>query len=366
MSANFRDAVFKLCKKLSTNSHAKEVRDLIHSLSLTTENCEKVSVVIKRPPHGDLAYIGSHQGIQFLGFLFADESVEEINKRGPFNATSLDDDERLIIERAHNTVSLFLNSCISKITEKYAKAAILINPYSQYRSPNLRCDAGSFLSDDDIEECVEAFQGGKIYKKIITNEALRLFDKIEPSIIHRLVSVQNKQFNDDLDSITNETEEYFHRLYNGSEPRPADVLMLYTIYCYALRKSLGLAVQMLYEAIMGHDMPVMNNDNIIELTDHQNSIVYEKYIILTQEVMLGFSGSSVGSIALLSCDPSDTYHIKQFGQVIAMTINLVSEFGSSSKVTMITVDEELNPIHRFTEAIMQTNLGQTSVVFHDA
>ena len=160
MSASFRDSVFKLCKKLSINSNAEEVRDLIHNLSLTAESCEKDPVVIKRPPHGDLAYIGSHQGIQFLGFLFADESVDEINKKGPFNATALDNEERAIIERAHNTVRLFLDSCISGIIEKYPKAAILIDPYSQYRSPKLRCDAGSFLSNSEISECVEAFQAG--------------------------------------------------------------------------------------------------------------------------------------------------------------------------------------------------------------
>ncbi len=109
----------------------------------------------------------------------------------------------------------------------------------------------------------------------------------------------------------------------------------------------------------------MNNDNIIDLVDHQNNIVYEKYVVFTQKVMLGFKGSGVGSMSLLTCDPSETNHIKEFSEMIAITVNLIGEFGSSSKVTIVTVDEELNPIYRYTDAIMETKLGQSPVIFRD-
>lgn len=366
MGVSFRTAVFNLCKKVSSCPEAQEIKDLIHNLSVVVETAEDDPKVLKRPPHGDLAYIGAHQRIQFLGYLFADESVDDINKQEPFSATALDDEERKVIEEAHNTIRFFLDSCMDEIKTKYPKIAILVDPYSQYRKPKLRCDADSFLSEDDVAECIAAFKTGKVYKKIITNEALRFFDRVNDPLVHQLVAVQTKQFTDDMNAVTKETEEYFHKLYTSSKIGITDVLMLYTSYCYALRKSIGLAAQMLYEAILGLDMPVMNNDNIIDLVDHQNNIVYEKYVVLTQEMLLGFAGSGVGSIALLTCDPSETHHIKEFGEMIAMTVNLMGEFGSSSKVTMITVDEELNPIHCYTDAIMETKLGQSPVVVHDA
>ena len=84
------------------------------------------------------------------------------------------------------------------------------------------------------------------------------------------------------------------------------------------------------------------------------------------KVFLGFAGSRVGSIALLTCNPTETHHIKEFAEMIAMTVNLMGEFGSSSKVTMITVDEDLNPIHRYTDSVMETKLGQSPVIVHDA
>lgn len=357
MSVNFRTAVFRLCKKISTCTEAQKIRAIIHNMSVVVETSDDPKV-IKRPPHGDLAYIGAHQRIQFLGYLFADESVDAINKKKPFSATPLDDDEREIIEEAHNTIRYFLDECMVEVKKKNPRIAILIDPYLKYRKPKLKCNAKAFLNQNDLAECVKAFTLGKVYKKIISNETLCFFDQVTDSIFHQLVSVQNKQFTEDMNTVTKETEEFFQKLYANSQIGVSDVLMIYTSYCYALRKSLELAVQMLYEAILGLDMPVMNNDNIINLVDHQSSIVYEKYVVLTQEIMLGYAGSGVGSMALLTCNPSETNHIKEFGIMIAVTVNLISEFGSSSKVTIITVDEELNPIHRYTDAIIESKLDQ--------
>lgn len=365
MGTSFRTAVFNLCKKMPSFSETQTIKDLIYNLSAVIETEEDNPEMLKRSSHGDLASIGAHQRIQFLGYLLADESVAEINKKGPFTVTALNNGERKTIEGAHNTIRLFLDACMDELKTKYPKMSIIVDPYSQYRKPKLRCNAGGFLNKDDVAECVAAFKTGKVYKKIITNEALRFFDRINDSIVHQLVSVQNKQFAEDMDAVTKETEVFFRKFYTSSQIVTADVLVLYTNYCYALRRSLGLAAQMLYEAILGLDMAVMNNDNIIDLVDHQNNIVYEKYVVRTQEMMLGLAGSGVGSIALLTCDPTDTNHIKEFGEMIAMTVNLMGEFGSSSKVTMITVDEELNPIHRYTDAIMETKLGQSPVVVHD-
>ena len=364
MGVSFRTAVFNLCKKMTSCSDAERVRNLIHTLSVVVESKDDDPNIIKRPPHGDLAYIGSHQRIQFLGYLFADESVDEINKKEPFSATHLDDEERAIIESAHNTLRLFLDVCTSEIRNKYPKIGLLIDPYSRYRQPNSRHSTKSLFSESEVKECAEAFKSGILYKKTISNEALQFFERVDIQTIHQLIALQEKQFANDMDTITKETDDFFRKLHSKSDIGAADILMMYTSYCYALRQELGLAIQMLYEAIIGLEMPVMNSDNIIDLVKHSNDIVYEKYVVLSQDIMLGFAGSGVGSIALLVCDPSDVYHIKEFGEIIAMTVNFAGEFGSSSKVTIITVDEELNPIHRFTDAILQTPLGQSSVVVH--
>ena len=60
MKNDFKSAVFRLCKKLSVSEEAKNIRDIIHDMSVvvTTENDDPK--VWKRPPHGDLAQIAAH------------------------------------------------------------------------------------------------------------------------------------------------------------------------------------------------------------------------------------------------------------------------------------------------------------------
>ena len=364
MVNDFRTAVFKLCKEMSTNYEALRVKELIHELNTVNETEDDGPNVLKRPPHGDLAYVGAHQRIQFLGYLIADESVDTINKKESFTATPLSGEERKTIEKAYNTIRQLVDACISEIKCRYPKIAKLIDPYSLYRIPDLRFNTSPIKCSNEIKKCVEAFKSGKLYKKVISNEVLQYFDRIDDNVIYQLITSQKEQFLDDMSSITKETETYFHKLLTNINIGTADFLQMYISYCYALRRSLEIAVQMLYDAMIGQEMIVMNNDNIIALEDHQKSIVYDKYVVLIQDVILGFAGSGIGRISLLNCDPSNSYHIKEFGEIIALTVNLVGEFGSSTKVTMITVDEELNPIHRYTDALIETTLGQSSVVIH--
>lgn len=361
MSVDFRSAVFHLCRKLTTNKEALFIQKTIHDISvvITTENEDPK--VWKRPPHGDLAQIAAHNRLQFLGYLLADESVEDINKTPPFQATHLDNSERKVIERAHVTLQLFVSECTEDLKAKYPKAYLLIEPYGLFRKPQISSDAEPFLNSNDIKECVNAFKNGKLYKKLIENDAFQILENAGENMIKQLCVIQQKQFTDDFSVTTKETTDYVHRIQSGVEFNVPDILMTYSIFSYALRRSLVIATQMLFEAIIGHDMLVMNNDNIINIEGAKSDTVYEKYIILIQDALWGRTGGDVGSIVLLSCSPSENYHIKEFGLVFALTVSFIGEFGDSSKLTIATVDEELNEIHLLTDFILSTKIGSIPV-----
>ena len=363
MSKSFRNTVFALCKKLSKHSESYKIRKTIHDMTVVVESKDDDQNIIKRPSHGDLAYIGSHQHIQFLGYLLADESVNDINNKQPFHATHLESEERQMIEKAHQTIRLFIDMCIEDVKEKYPRCSIILDPYFQYNRPKLSDNVDSFLGRDDYRECIETFKAGKVYKKIINNDALQLLERVDDNMLRQLAVLQKKQFTDDLKSITKETNEYFEKIRTNSEIGIVEVLMTYCIYCYALRCSIETAIQMFFEAILGEDMVVMDNDNIIDLSDHKRNIVYEMYTILSQDIFWGIAGRSVGSLSLLTCDPTDTQHIKEFGVIVKTTDSFHNEFGNTSKITIISVDDELNMIHRFTDAIMETNLGKSTVEY---
>ena len=225
----------------------------------------------------------------------------------------------------------------------------------------MQTPASSFVEAIEFKECADAFKRGKVYSRLFENEALRVLENVDDNIIRQLCAIQRRQFTEDFKATTKETEEYIQKITSRNEFNMPDLLLTYSTYCYALRQSLTIASQMLFEAILGHDMLVMNNDNIIDIADHKVDSVYQKYTVLIQDAIIGFSGGEVGSIVLLSCTPTDNNQIKCFGVVFALTVSLIGEFGQSSKITFVTVDEELNEIHHLTDTIMSTKIGTVPV-----
>lgn len=363
MEQNFRSAVFQLCKKCENHPKSKEVRDLIHNISVVaTKNREGLP---GRPSHGDLAYISSHQNAQFLGYLITDESIDEINKQPPFHATPLDENERFIIEMANKTLYAFIEACISEVKEKHPRAYMLINPYLQYRKPKIKTDAASIFDEDAFEECAKAFKKGKVYSKLIENDTLYVLDSLPHDYLHVLSSAIDKQFKQDYSSVSKETEDMLLKFDTTSLTLP-DIVLLYCVYCYALQRVLLNAVQLLFEAILGKAFVVLNNDNIINIDHKGKNRVYEEYVVLCQGAFCGLGLlSEVGSIVLLDCDIDDNYHIKEFGAVFAETFSFAGEFGETTKFSLATVDDELNPLHIFTDYAVNSKLGRMPVKYDE-
>ncbi len=363
MSVDFRSAVFHLCQTLSVNTDAIKIRNIIYDMSVVVATANDNSQIQKRPPHGDLAQIAVHHKLQFLGYLLADEVVDDINRTQPFQATRLDETERNILEIAYATIQLFISECTKEIKEKYPKAFVLIDPYSLYKKPIIKKGVEPFLNNDDVKECAEAFKSGRVYKRLTESDALLFLDTINENTIRQLCVMQQKQFSEDYNATTKETTDYVNRIQSEAKLNMPDQLMAYSVYCYALRKSLEIAAQMLFEAIMGHTMLVMDNDNIINLETINSDTVYERYVVLIQGAHWSSIGSDVGNIVLLSCSPSDNYSIKKFGVVFALTVSFIGEFGDSTKISMVTIDEDLNEIHHLTDTILSTKIGNTPVKY---
>lgn len=357
MRGDFKKAVFKLCRKCAESSRAEEIRRIIKNITVIKNKPLSDSPNINNPTHGDLAYIASQNKIQFLGYLLADDSLEFINNNTNFHATHLYDEERHIIETAHLGLKVFIESCISEIKKNFPQSSILVNPYSNYQEPQIKTDAISFFTSEDLFECVESFKEGEIYKKILQDNILCLFENTSEDEIINLGLTLNKQLKKDFNEITDETQDFLKSI-NKDCNTPPELMIAYSIYCYALQQSLKNAVEMLFEAIIGEEFPVLNNDNIIKLCNKNSNAVYEKYTVLCQDVFFGLSGSKIGSVALLSCEPMDNYHIKEFGEIFSETVSFSTELGQSSKISLVTIDEDLNPIHLLTNRILKSPMGK--------
>ena len=124
----------------------------------------------------------------------------------------------------------------------------------------------------------------------------------------------------------------------------------------SLKTSLKISCHLLYRAICGIDLFVLNNDNIIKIEKITSTVLSKFYKVFAQDIQLDFSGSEMGSVLLIDCDLPHNIHIHEFGMLIAQTLNLVGEFGASAKYSFVTVNEELIHIHQLVGEVLRVGL----------
>lgn len=355
-SESFRTTVFQICKKMNTFEYAEVIKKLIHDISVI-RSVGGNSTIDQKPNHGDLALISRSYNNQFLGYLLVDELAETINDQHSFQVSHFDDTERKIVETAHLTIKRFVDLCIAEIKDRYPVLSALVDPYAIYKIPNIRSESVSYLSDEDMGDCVESFKSSMLYKTVMGCESIRVFENTPPEVIRGLSISIDKMMKGNYTTTSDEISHILMKA-NGTRATAPDVLMIITIYLYALKRSLENAIQMLYESIIGNELIVFDNNNIIKLDGLKSVGTYNMYTVLCQGILFGRYGSRISSLVLLDCDTETGNHIKEFGSIISETVSFDRELGNTSKYSFVTVDEALNPIHSFTDMLIKSTLWQ--------
>lgn len=354
MSTNFRSEVFKLCKKLQKNDVAKKIGGIIHDMSTVSESKEIGEKITD--PRNDFAYIAKHNNTEFHGFVFLDDNIGNIELPHFFNPDHLLCEERCLIEQGHKTLVRFIELCLSDIASESKDVADSMNPYFLYKEVKISENIVPLLSDDEMKPAVEAFKNGTTYRALIASKFTKLFCKIDVNALRTLVGLLEKDINRSLgEEVSKDLRDFSMKLHSKLD-NISDVMLAFSILMLGLKTSLKLSCRLLYRAICGIDFFVLNDDNIINIEKRTSTVVSEFYKVFAQDIHPDFSGSEMGSVLLIDCDLPHEAHVHEFGMLIAQTLHLTGEFGSSAKYSFVTVDEELIPIHNLVEAVLEVGL----------
>lgn len=354
MSTNFRTEVFKLCKKLQKDQISQKIGDMIHDMSVVVESKEVGEKVTDS--RNDFAYMAKHSNTEFHGFVFLDDNIEKLEIPNFFKPEHLTPEERMLIERGYKTLTLFIDLCLSDISSESNGVADSMNPYFLYKEVNISESATALLSDDELMPAVSAFKNGRVYKVLMDANFTKLFNRIDINSMRALIGILEKEINHSLgEDVSKDLRDFSMKLHSNLD-NITDVMFAFSVLMLALKMSLKLSCRLLYRAICGIDLFVLNDDNIINIEKRTTTVVSEFYKVFAQDIQLDFSGSEMGSVLLIDCDlPHDT-HIHEFGMLIAQTLNLAGEFGASAKYSFVTVNEELIHIHRLVEEVLRVGL----------
>lgn len=341
---DFRSEVFKLCKIIQKRAETNIVNDTY--LRLFTSKSEECVI----SQYSMFHEVAKHGNNQFYGYLYANEHTDDYKKilQG---ITPLPDTDIQIFARAHATIYALIKECVKELEISNPKIAKVLDPYSKYRP--ITAPAGvSFLVEKEYEKAAEAFRESKLYKKMINSSINTLVEELKPEDIYTMFMVLEKEIVACPLDVVPESVKSLEKCLITKFEKVEEILLAETLMVFALQKSLENACSLLYTALIGEDLCVFNNDNIFDIDkNYSNSL---RRVIQLSAIGIFMNGKSnmVGDIMLIDCDSYPAHHMHEFGVIQSYSASFNDEMGNTSKVTMIVVDDLLNPYYHLTNKII--------------
>ncbi len=338
---SFRSEVFELCKLLKRVPDVEPIKLLIMNLNVHTDD-ESMG------DRSSFGYVSRHSHNQFFGYLFTDENVSLYNKDQLFkDISALQTSERCLLERGQATIDLFINEALCDLGKTYPNLVKVLNPYSQFK-PIKQITADAFLTKEEISKCVLAFKNTAPYRNLINSRISGILKTISEKQLFQLWQLMYQDIiQKPYDTVSSDIMEMALK-YTNNQNLQENLLFKSACLILALREMLNVVAQLMFTAMVGEDLIVLDNDNIISIEKNESNLVNKYMIVLVQDLPIRCGIDTVGSIVLIDCEPLDNYHIHEFGFVKAETFSMNEDTGMTNKLSFSIIDEDLNPIFNLT------------------
>lgn len=341
---DFRSEVFKLCKVIQKNTETDNVNDTYLKL-FTSKDTESAM-----PQYSFFHEAARHGNNQFYGYLYANEHTDDYKKVLP-GITPLSEEDIQVFARAHATIYGLVNACVKELRVSNPKIANVLDPYSKYR-PIAAPEGDSFLDEKEYEKAAKAFRESRLYKKLMDSSINDFMEELKPEDIHTMFMVFEKEVVASPLDVVPESIKPIEKCMVTRFEKMEEILLAETLIIFSLQKSLENACSLLYTALIGNDLLVFNNDNIINIDKNYSNSLRRVIQLSTIGIFLNGKSSTVGDITLVDCDPYPEHRMHEFGVIQSYSASFNEEMGNTSKVTIMVVDDLLNPYYLLTNRII--------------
>ncbi len=194
-----------------------------------------------------------------------------------------------------------------------------------------------------------------MYEKLISSQIVDMFRDLPKEQMGALMEVIYRDtLQTALDIVPKDIRDFSMRLLHKITDVP-DLMMAGSVLILSLRESLAAACQLLFVALTGEKLIVLNNDNIISIDKNQSNLINEVMTVLVDDFITRISTSLAGDILLIDCEPIENHHIHDFGMIMSATSSLNQETGQTTKIDMIKLDEDMNCLYNLTNTIIKAD-----------
>lgn len=339
----FRDEVFALCNILLKMNEFSDLRQTMAALRFSTQK----SIIDHKI---DVCTNGIHLRAEFYGILLAYQNKLTSFPNVDADQISLSDTEYANIALGHSYICQFIEMCLSDITSQYPIIGKLLSPYSFFKPineiPDVKLDSSIF------NKAVKSFKNTTVYHSLTDTNVLMPFGNMtEESMRSFLQLLYRDIINAPMDIVPNEIVSLKMREHNFKKDQPinpVDALQLVSFRLLALREMLSAAASLIYDAMLGSDLTVIDENRLINIEKNASNTIYSYKTILFQGGLFSPFNDAINIIFLLHID-NGKVKIHDFGRSRSLTFSFANENGDTTKLSYCVLDEELNPISNLTK-----------------
>jgi len=327
---------YRVCKYIKSLPMREKVTRLIHNLhsAIPTEGTQNRS-------YGELGYLGGKASIQFLGYLIVNQKRDVLEDSPyPIRIGSLSPNELSLLEKTHRFILQIDKNCRDYLGTILPNAVDAINPYLQhnYKFQHVS-DKGIDLNLESIGNLCASFRQHpslRIIREHLTHT--NNIHQIPKEHLSRVVlTILSRIDSYGLFNVPPDLQQLEITVKKNSQGYHVGKILTALV---ALKTSLSILNQLLYQAFLYDKLVVLNQENVFQIEKHYRNFLGES-ISVSSQFLNHEIFSNTGGIVLIKLR-SNNHKIDGLYRIERINVSLSADFGSSMKIGLRRIDNNLN------------------------
>lgn len=305
----------------------------------------RLKSVIKKLQASEFGYLARGQHAQILSFLVIDQRKTDIEKKmQPLHIIPLEDEDRILLSGAHKNIVQLNIRCIAPLATELPQCIEAIDPYRKFKYELPEIPDGDILSEEALAKMASSFSEHPAIKVAIQSAKSSAIKMTEGKYVEA-VSI----FYDTLikAGAYNAPDDVISIMPGQSKDSPQRIIARHITALTCIKASLSVLDQLVYQAILSNKLPLLDQNNIIEIGQMSNNLVSNGLSLLYQPYEQ-LCMVNIYDVVLVKIETSGL-PLGQLWHVEAIHFESSQEFGSSKELTLREVDENLNPFGHLLE-----------------
>jgi hypothetical protein len=251
----------------------------------------------------------------------------------------LADEERALLVHAHDDIVRLNEECLLPLESRIPQCKKAVDPYVRIGYRPMSGGTGSRLLPQNAIEAMgvsfSAHHGLEVALDSVS-PAMRTITEEEysRSVFDMRQALQKE-------GVFKTPEDLSALLFAQGKDSAERTIARHVMALACIQASLSVLDQLLYQAILSTKLPTLDQNNIIDVEQHMETPASRGLSLLYQPGgRLGHV--DIGELVLVD-GRSIGCSIGQLWQVEALSLHFSQEFGSSARLTLREIDEDLNP-----------------------